>query len=124
MKKLFIIIVFILLTLNANSQINNLKDFLEVSELNVYGLTAYLQYNWKVEMPTEGYSSDNNKIIGKYSFINENSNQTLQRIVIMDNSSGNTTEKKYLICNDLKLLSRITKNLIYKGFELQSKALN
>lgn len=124
MKKAILTITLILCFVNANSQINNLRDFLEVSELSVYGLTANLQYNWKVEMPTENYSSDNTKVIGKYSFTNENSNQKLQRIVITDVSTGNTIENTNLICNDLALLNRITKNLAYNGFNLKSKQEN
>jgi len=125
MKKIITTLVLIFCFSNANSQIKNLSDLLEVSGLSVYGLTENLQYTWKMITPTEKVSADKSKIVGTYSFTNEsNTKQILQRIITIEVQSGIQKEITNLICNDLELLKRITKNLTYKGFQLKGRQEN
>ena len=121
MKKIFITLVLFFCFNNANSQINNLSDLLEVSGLSVYGLTENLQSVWQIKRPTENRSEDGETIIGKYSYVYSTSNgsQTIQRIITMVIQSGFKLERTDFICNDKELLKRIIKNLPYSGFELK-----
>ncbi|KQB41997.1 hypothetical protein RCH33_1338 [Flavobacterium daejeonense] len=124
MKKTFLLLI-VLYCQNMTAQIKNLSDYLEVSNLSVYGLTDYLQYSWKIAPPKEKVSSDRSKVIGTYTFTNEtNTKQVLQRVITMEISSGIKTETTNLICKDFELLKKITKNLIYNGFELKGKQSN
>lgn len=125
MKKIILTIALILYFGNANSQINNLSDLLQVSSLSVYGLTENLQYTWEILKPTEKYSEDGKKITGTYPFTykkNNGQNQIIFRYVTMfTHSNSENIELTKFVCNDLELLKRILKNLPYKGFELKGK---
>ena len=125
MKKIIATILLIFYFGSASSQINNLSDFLEVSNLSLYELTENLQYTWTIIKPTEKASADKSKIVGTYSFTNEsNTKQILQRIITMEVQSGRKIEVTNLIFNDSELSKSIIKNLTYKGFSLKGKQGN
>ena len=121
MNKIILTIALILYFGNANSQINNLSDLLQVSGLSVYGLTENLQGQWEIKRPTEDYSKDGKTIIGKYTYLySENArSQKIQRVITMATDSDFKSERNNFVCNDKELLKRIIKNLPSWGFEVK-----
>lgn len=123
MKKIILSIALILYFGNANSQINNLSDFLAVSELSVEGLTENLQYTWKIEPPKEQISENGKAACDTYYYTYQKNNkiQMLKRIISVGLYTDFRIESTELWCSDLELLKRILKNLAYNGFELKEK---
>jgi hypothetical protein len=126
MNKIILTIALILYFGNANSQINNLSDLLQVSGLSVYGLTENLQGQWEIKKPTEDYSKDGKTIIDKYTYLyTENGrNQKIQRVITMARESNFKSERTNFVCNDKELLKRIIKNLPSWGFEVKRSKPN
>ncbi|MFE3849211.1 hypothetical protein ACFX5D_14675 [Flavobacterium sp. LB3P45] len=123
MKKILLTIAITLYFGNANSQINNLSDLLQVSELSVFGLTENLQHTWEISKPFEGYSKDKKKIINRYtySYFKDKRNQILHRNITVGLETDYRSEITEFVCNDLELQKLILKNLPYQGFELKEK---
>ena len=123
MKRLLITIVIIIFsTIKGNSQINNLKDLLEISELNVNQMVSELQYTWKLQPPIQD-TSEKGFVTERYTFTynRDNKKQVLKKCGKMD---LNTQQKFWLtnfISDDKDLLNRITQNLTYQGFVLKGK---
>lgn len=122
MKKI-ILALFILSFGTAKSQINNLSDLLEVSDLSVYGLTENLQNIWEISRPTETFSKNGKSIIGRYTYTYSESGkkQVLQRIITTAVDYDYKSERTDFICNDKEILNRIIKNLPSRGFEIKNK---
>lgn len=124
MKKIIFTLVFLICGMtNCNSQINNLKDLLEISELNVEEMVSELQGIWKLNNPEQD-TSEKGFITERYifSYNRDNKNQVLKKCGRMDLLSSQTMWLTNFISNDKELLNRITKNLVYQGFELKVKS--
>lgn len=124
MKKIIFTLVFLICGMtNCNSQINNLKDLLEISELNVEEMVSELQGIWKLNNPEQD-TSEKGFITERYifSYNRNNKNQVLKKCGRMDLLSSQTMWLTNFISNDKELLNRITKNLVYQGFELKVKS--
>ena len=123
MKKIIFTLVFLICGMtNCNSQINNLKDLLEISELNVEELVSELQGIWKLNNPEQD-TSEKGFITERYifSYNRDNKKQVLKKCGRMDLLSSQTMWLTNFISNDKELLNRITKNLVYQGFELKGR---
>lgn len=123
MKKIIFTLVFLICSMtNCNSQINNLKDLLEISELNVEELVSELQGIWKLNNPEQD-TSEKGFITERYifSYNRDNKKQVLKKCGRMDLLSSQTMWLTNFISNDKELLNRITKNLVYQGFELKGR---
>lgn len=123
MKKIIFTLVFLICGMtNCNSQINNLKDLLEISELNVEEMVSELQGIWKLNNPEQD-TSEKGFITERYifSYNRDNKNQVLKKCGRMDLLSSQTMWLTNFISNDKELLNRITKNLVYQGFELKGR---
>lgn len=80
MKKIIFTLVFLICGMtNCNSQINNLKDLLEISELNVEEMVSELQGIWKLNNPEQD-TSEKGFITERYifSYNRNNKNQVLK----------------------------------------------
>ena len=124
MKKIIFTLVFLICGMtNCNSQINNLKDLLEISELNVEEMVSELQGIWKLNNPEQD-TSEKGFITERYifSYNRDNKKQVLKKCGRMDLLSSQTMWLTNFISNDKELLNRITKNLVYQGFELKVKS--
>ncbi|MCL9768886.1 energy transducer TonB [Flavobacterium sp. HXWNR69] len=123
MKKIIFTLVFLICGMtNCNSQINNLKDLLEISELNVEEMVSELQGIWKLNNPEQD-TSEKGFITERYifSYNRDNKKQVLKKCGRMDLLSSQTMWLTNFISNDKELLNRITKNLVYQGFELKGR---
>lgn len=123
MKKIIFTLVFLICGItNCNSQINNLKDLLEISELNVEEMVSELQGIWKLNPPVQD-TSEKGFITERYifSYNRDNKKQVLKKCGRMDMSTSQTIWLTNFVSNDKELLNRITKNLVYQGFELKGK---
>ncbi|OWP84702.1 hypothetical protein BWK59_04045 [Flavobacterium davisii] len=124
MKKIIFALVFLICGItNCNSQINNLKDLLEISELTVEEMVSELQGIWKLNTPEQD-TSEKGFITERYifSYNRENKKQVLKKCGKMDLLSNQTMWLTNFISDDKELLNRITKNLVYQGFELKVKS--
>ena len=124
MKKIIFALVFLICGItNCNSQINNLKDLLEISELTVEEMVIELQGIWKLNTPEQD-TSEKGFITERYifSYNRENKKQVLKKCGKMDLLSSQTMWLTNFISDDKELLNRITKNLVYQGFELKVKS--
>lgn len=124
MKKIIFALVFLICGItNCNSQINNLKDLLEISELNVEEVVSELQGIWKLNNPEQD-TSEKGFITERYifSYNQDNKKQVLKKCGRMDLLSSQTMWLTNFISDDKELLNRITKNLVYQGFELKVKS--
>lgn len=106
----------------GTSQINNLKDLLEISELNVEETVSELQYTWKLNPPIQD-TSEKGFVTERhtFSFNLDNKKQVLKKCGRMNLETSQTMWLTNFVSNDKDLLSRITKNLTYQGFELKGK---
>lgn len=106
----------------GTSQINNLKDLLEISELNVEETIEELQNTWKLKPPIQD-TSEKGFVTERhtFSFNLSNKKQVLKKCGRMDLETSQTIWLTNFVSNDKDLLSRITKNLTYQGFELKGK---
>ncbi|MBM6500912.1 hypothetical protein [Flavobacterium macrobrachii] len=123
MKKIILALVFLICGItNCNSQINNLKDLLEISELTVEEMVSELQGIWKLNTPEQD-TSEKGFITERYifSYNRENKKQVLKKCGRMDLLSSQTMWLTNFISNDKELLNRITKNLVYQGFEFKGR---
>lgn len=121
MKKILFFVALLSFTA-SNSQINNLKELLNVSQLSLESLTEELQSNgWSIERPTEKYSDDGKKIIGTYSFTFNPKKQLLRRIITMNTYDGSSIHTTNLIIKEKELFSIIIKNLPQNGYSLVKK---
>ena len=124
MKKIIFALVFLICGItNCNSQINNIKDLLEISELTVEEMVIELQGIWKLNTPEQD-TSEKGFITERYifSYNRENKKQVLKKCGKMDLLSNQTMWLTNFISDDKELLNRITKNLVYQGFELKVKS--
>ncbi|WP_163409015.1 hypothetical protein [Flavobacterium ajazii] len=122
MKRLLLAMMIIVFPVKGSAQINNLKDLLEISELNVKEMVSELQYIWKLHPPIQD-TSEKGFVTERYTFTynKDNKKQVLKKCGKMDLNSRVTMWLTNFISNDKDLLNRITKNLIYQGFELKGK---
>lgn len=123
MKRIiFTSILALFITVKGTSQINNLKDLLGISELNVEETFEELQNTWKLNPPIQD-TSEKGFITERhtFSFNLDNKKQVLKKCGRMDLETNKTIWLTNFISNDKDLLSRITKNLTYQGFELNGK---
>lgn len=123
MKRLLITIVFIIFsTVKGNSQINNLKDLLEISELNVKQMVSELQYSWELQPPVQD-ASEKGFVTERYTFTynRDNKKQILKKCGKMDLNSQQKFWLTNFISDDKDLLNKITQNLTYQGFVLKGK---
>lgn len=123
MKRLLITIVIIIFsTVKGNSQINNLKDLLEISELNVKQMVSELQYSWELQPPVQD-ASEKGFVTERYTFTynRDNKKQILKKCGKMDLNTGQKFWLTNFISDDKDLLKRITQNLTYQGFTLKGK---
>lgn len=121
-RTLYIVLISFSFIFKCNSQINNLKDLLEISELNVEEMVSELQYTWKLNPPIQD-TSEKGFVTERYTFSynQDNKKQILKKCGKMDLETSQTIWLTNFISNDKNLLSRITKNLTYQGFELKGK---
>jgi hypothetical protein len=119
---MFTTILLLFSIVKGTSQINNLKDLLEISELNVEEMVSELQYTWKLNPPLQD-TSEKGFITEKhiFSYNRDNKKQILKKCGRMDLETHQTMWLTNFVSNDKDLLSRITKNLTYQGFELKGK---
>ena len=123
MKRIiFITILALFISVKGTSQINNLKDLLEISELNVEETVEELQNTWKLNPPIQD-TSEKGFVTERhtFSFNLDNKKQVLKKCGRMDLETSQTMWLTNFVSNDKDLLSRITKNLTYQGFELKEK---
>lgn len=124
MKRLiFSILTIILFSMNGNAQINNLSDFLTISEMSEYELVQNLQYTWEMTTPYDIFL-DNNKIAKEYfifKYNRDNKSQTLTRVTTMAIRTGAKHIATELISNETELFKRIKNNLANWGFTLLYK---
>lgn len=123
MKRIiFTSILALFITVKGTSQINNLKDLLGISELNIEETVAELQNTWKLNPPIQD-TSEKGFVTERhiFSFNLDNKKQVLKKCGRMDLETSQTMWLTNFVSNDKDLLSRITKNLTYQGFELKGK---
>ncbi|EKT2070060.1 hypothetical protein O8E88_001875 [Flavobacterium psychrophilum] len=123
MKRIiFTTILALFITVKGTSQINNLKDLLEISELNVEETIEELQNTWKLNPPIQD-TSEKGFITERhiFSYNQDNKKQILKKCGKMDLQTSQTIWLTNFVSNDKNLLSRITKNLTFQGFELKGK---
>ena len=111
-----------LITVKGTSQINNLKELLEISELNVEETVEELQNTWKLNPPIQD-TSEKGFVTERhtFSFNLDNKKQVLKKCGRMDLETSQTMWLTNFVSNDKDLLGRITKNLTFQGFELKGK---
>ncbi|KAF2336151.1 hypothetical protein [Flavobacterium daemonense] len=119
---IFTILIIVFPTIRGNSQVNNLKDLLEISELNAKEMVNELQYTWKLQPPIQD-TSEKGFVTERYTFTfdRDNKKQVLKKCGKMDLDTGQKFWLTNFISDDKDLLNRITKNLIYQGFALKGK---
>jgi len=126
MKRLiFSILTIILFSINGNAQINNLSDFLTISEMSEYELVQNLQDKWEIGQPYQKFLDDN-KIAKEYitfKYNRNNRNQTLIRVITGVIGTGEKQYSTELISNETELFKRIKNNLINWGFTLYYKGV-
>ncbi|WP_276378913.1 hypothetical protein [Flavobacterium sp. H4147] len=66
-RLLFTVIIVIFPILKVSSQVNNLKDLLEISELIVKQMVIELQYTWKLHPPIQD-TSEKGFVTERYTF--------------------------------------------------------
>ncbi len=123
MKRIIFTVILVFLSIvKGASQINNLKDLLEISELNVEEMVSELQYTWTLNPPIQD-TSEKGFITERhiFSYNRDNHKQILNSCGRMDLSTGRTIWLTNFVSNDKELLNRIIKNLTYQGFELKGK---
>lgn len=123
MKRIMFTTILLLFSIvKGTSQINNLKDLLEISELNVEEMVSELQFTWKLNSPLQD-TSEKGYITERYifSYDRDNIKQVLKKCGRMDLQTSQTMWLTNFVSNDKDLLNRITKNLTYQGFELKGK---
>jgi len=118
MKKHLILILLstVFFVQKSNSQVNNLTEFLDLSELPEFVLTKYLEVNWELHQPTE--TIENGRAISTHTFTyNDNQKkQVLKRIINMDLGTAYKIRSTTFISDDLSFLDRIEKSLSTKEF--------
>lgn len=128
MKKIIFALVFLICGItNCNSQINNLKDLLEISELTVEEMVENLQYTWNTKPPYQEFF-DNNKLVKEYIIFDYKGErekgdrkQTLKRVTIGNISNGEKIHTTEFISNEKYVFNRIKNNLKNWGSELQAQ---
>lgn len=113
-------IIFFFCFTKGTAQVNNLSDLLNISELSVEGMIKYYQYVWEIKTPIQD-TSHKGYITEKYPFIynREGKKQILKKCGRKELSTGRTLWLTNFISSDIELLKRITKNLVFEGFELK-----
>ncbi|WP_044402023.1 hypothetical protein [Lacinutrix sp. Hel_I_90] len=118
MKKHLILILLstVFFVQKSNSQVNNLTEFLDLSELPEFVLTKYLEVNWELHQPTE--TIENGRAISTHTFTyNYNQKkQVLKRVINMDLNTAYKIRSTTFISDDLSFLDRIEKSLSAKEF--------
>lgn len=123
MKRIiFTVILVFFCIVKGNAQVNNLSDLLNISELSVEGMINYNQYIWEIKPPIQD-TSEKGYITERYPFVynRDGKKQILKKCGRKELNTGRTLWLTNFISNDIELLKRITKNLVYEGFELKGK---
>lgn len=122
MKKYISLLICLLFIVNANSQINNLSDFLNISKLTTKEVVQELQYSWKMANPTEKIKGE--LAVSEYTFSFVAKKQILKRKISLNLNTSEKIESTTFISTDYELLTRITKSLPYKEFVLVGNEVN
>lgn len=122
MKKYISLLICLLFVVNANSQINNLSDFLKISNLTTKEVVQELQYSWKMSKPTEKIKGE--LAVSEYVFSFVAKKQILKRKISLNLKTIEKIESTTFISTDYELLTRITKSLPYKEFVLVGNEVN
>jgi len=98
----------------------NLDEFISLSNLSEIDLLNTLQYDWNVKRPYEEINSEKKLIVAYHPFyISRNGkSQILMREIRMNTLNYTKHRTTVLELDDLNLLNKMLKNLIYKGYEL------
>ena len=118
MKKVICILIFTFIALISSAQVKNMKGFLVYSELSVNDLNKVLEQTWEIKNVIRHFSDDSTMLVERYTYALEFEKgvQVLQRIIIRNLLSDETSMKTSLMFNDLSLMKEFKSSVTLEGF--------